>query len=142
YLLIGLRHTIDDYFGFRQTQTALTAYWLAQGGPWLAYETPVLGYPWTVPLEFPVYQLLTAVLTLVGIPIDVGGRLVSFAFFVGALGPLWLLLRTLDFPRSTRLIVSILFLASPLYIFYARTLMIESTAVFFGLLWLACLAQF
>jgi hypothetical protein len=142
YLLIGLRHTIEDYWGFRQTQTALTAYWLAQGGPWLAYETPVLGYPWTVPLEFPVYQLLTAALTLIGIPIDVGGRLVSFAFFVGALGPLWLLLNTLDFPRSTRLIVSILFLASPLYIFYARTLMIESTAVFFGLLWLACLAQF
>src|ERR1041384_5186315 len=23
---------------FRQTQTALTAYWLARGGPWLGYE--------------------------------------------------------------------------------------------------------
>jgi hypothetical protein len=142
YLLIGLRHTIDDYYGFRQTQTALTAYWLAQDGPWLAYETPVMGSPWTIPFEFPVYQLLTAALTLMGIPIDVGGRLVSFAFFVGALGPLWVLLKTLDFPRTTRLIVSILFLAAPLQIFYARTLMIESTAVFFGLLWLASLAQF
>jgi len=38
---------------FRQTYTAITAYWLMQGSPWFHYETPVLGAPWSIPYEFP-----------------------------------------------------------------------------------------
>src|SRR5947199_7995289 len=45
WLFAGINQPIADLHQFRQTQTAITAYWLANGGPWLAYETPVLGYP-------------------------------------------------------------------------------------------------
>src|SRR4051812_9418753 len=38
-----------DGNAFRQTQTALTAYWLLKGGPLLAYITPVAGFPWAIP---------------------------------------------------------------------------------------------
>jgi hypothetical protein len=138
---IGLSQPLFDLYNFRQTQTALTAYWLWKGGPWLAYATPVLGYPWSIPFEFPVYQALVALLRLVGIPIDVGGRLVSFAFYLACLWPLSRLFRALGFGRIAFLTVSILFLASPLYLYWSRTVMIESCALFFGLLWLALLTS-
>jgi len=138
---IGLSQPLLDLYNFRQTQTALTAYWLWKGGPWLAYETPVLGYPWSIPFEFPIYQALVALLRLVGIPIDAGGRLVSFAFYLACLWPLSRLFRALGLGRRSFLIVSILFLASPLYLYWSRTVMIESCALFFGLLWLALLVS-
>jgi hypothetical protein len=54
---------ILDWYTFRQTQTALTSYWMCHGGFKLAYETPVGGYPWALPLEFPLYQYLVAKLS-------------------------------------------------------------------------------
>src|SRR5712691_11031360 len=39
-LCVGLFQPLLDQYFSRQTQTALTAYWLAQGGPIFAYETP------------------------------------------------------------------------------------------------------
>jgi hypothetical protein len=141
-LSIGLFQPLLDQYSFRQTQTAITAYWLWKGGAWFAYETPVLGQPWTIPFEFPLYQYLVALLRLAGVPIDVGGRLVTFGFYLGCLWPLRLLFRALKFGRTAYLAVSILFLASPIYVYWGRTVMIESCALFFGLLWLALLACF
>jgi hypothetical protein len=140
-LWLGLYQPIMDMFAFRQTQTAISVYWLWKGGDWFAYETPVLGYPWAMPFEFPLYQYLVALLHLAGVPIDVGGRLISFAFYLGCLWPLWLLFRTYRLGRYAYLAVSILFLSSPLCLYWSRTVMIESCALFFGLLWLALLAH-
>ena len=141
-LFLGLSQPLQDLHYFRQTQTALTAYWLWRGGPWLAYETPVVGYPWSIPFEFPLYQGMVALLRVIGIPIDIGGRLVSFGFYLATLWPLWMLFRTLRLGRLAFLAVAILFLSSPLYLYWSRTVMIESCALFFGLLWLALLADF
>jgi hypothetical protein len=141
-LWLGLFQPIIDKHAFRQTQTALSAYWLWKGGPWLAYETPILGSPWSIPFEFPLYQYLVALLRLAGIPIDIGGRLVSFGFYLGCLWPLRLLFQAQRLGRFSYLAVAILFLSSPLYLFWGRTVMIESCALFFGLLWLALLADF
>jgi hypothetical protein len=141
-LWLGLFQPITDMHAFRQTQTAITAYWLWKGGAWFAYETPVLGHPWAIPFEFPLYQYLVALLRLFGVPIDVGGRLVSFGFYLGCLWPLRLLFRTCRLGRNAYLTVSVLFLSSPLYLFWGRTVMIETCALFFGLLWLALLADF
>src|SRR5262249_52359859 len=69
WLLVGLTQPIADLHQFRQTQTAIAAYWIWRGGPWLAYETPVLGYPWSIPFEFPIFQYLLAALRLIGIPL-------------------------------------------------------------------------
>jgi hypothetical protein len=141
-LWIGLKNPIIDFFGFRQTQTAISAYWIQKGGPWLAYETPVLGAPWSIPFEFPVYQLLTALVASSGLPLDVAGRLVSFAFFIGALAPLWLLLRSFGFRPSVFAIIGAIYISAPIYAFWGRTVMIESAAVFFGLSWLAFVAAY
>ena len=53
---VGWTHAMSDLHGWRQAQTAITAYFIQQGGPWIAYETPVLGPPWRIPHEFPVYE--------------------------------------------------------------------------------------
>ena len=45
-----------DRYQFRLTQTALGAYWLQRDGFSLAHPLPIFGPPWSVPLEFPLYQ--------------------------------------------------------------------------------------
>jgi hypothetical protein len=141
-LWLGASNPNLDPYEFRQTQTALTAYWLWRGGPWLTYETPVLGHPWSIPFEFPLYQGLVALLRSIGIPIEIGGRLVSFSFYLASLWPLWRLFRALSFGRFAFIATGVLFLSSPIYLFWSRTVMIESCALFFNLLWLALLADF
>jgi hypothetical protein len=140
-LCIGLFQPLVDRFAFRQTQTALTAFWLMRGGPILAYETPVVGFPWSIPYEFPLYQIIVAALSR-GVPLDAAGRIVSFAFFVGCLWPLRVLFRALRFDALVFPCVSILFLLSPLYLFWGRTFMIETCALFFSLVWLAYFAKY
>jgi hypothetical protein len=142
YLFLGVANPLLDLHEFRQTQTAVSAYWIWRGGPWLAYETPVFGYPWAVPFEFPIYQMLVAALRALGIPIEIGGRLLSFCFYLGCLWPLWAFFRALNLPRIAFFAVAALFLWSPIYIFWGRTVLIESCALFFCLLWLALLAQY
>lgn len=58
----GWNLPILDAHAFRQTQTALTSYWFVQEGFKLDYITPVLGPPWEIPLEFPLYQWIAAAL--------------------------------------------------------------------------------
>ncbi len=142
YLFLGIANPLLDLHAFRQSQTAVSAYWIWRGGPWLAYETPVLGFPWAVPFEFPIYQGLVAGLRTMGVPIDIGGRLLSFCFYIGCLWPLWSFFRTLNLSRVAFLAVAALFLWSPIYVFWSRTVLIESCALFFCLLWLALLAQY
>jgi hypothetical protein len=71
-LCLGLFQPLFDYFFPRETQTAITTYWLMRGGPIFAYETPILGYPWSIPLEFPVYQIVVAILSSAGKPDSAG----------------------------------------------------------------------
>jgi 4-amino-4-deoxy-L-arabinose transferase-like glycosyltransferase len=142
YLVLGLNNPALDQYNFRQTQTALTAYWFWREGLKLAYETPVVGYPWSVPFELPVYQALVALLRLFGVPIDAGGRLANFAFTVATLYPLWLVTRSLGLNRIAWLVTAVLYLGAPLYTYWGRTVMIESTAVFFAVFMVAMTARF
>ncbi|MBV8753935.1 MAG: phospholipid carrier-dependent glycosyltransferase [Hyphomicrobiales bacterium] len=138
----GLFQPLLDNYDSRQTQTALTTFWLMRGGPIFAYETPVVGYPWSIPYEFPIYQIIVALLSAAGIPLDAAGRIVSFAFFTGCLWPMYVLFRALRFERLAFLCVAIIFVLSPEYIFWARTFMIETCALFFSLCWLAYFAKY
>ncbi len=118
---------------FRQTQTALTTYWMVEEGIKIAYETPLFGPPWTIPFEFPTYQLIVAsIVKVFDVPLDQTGRLVSLSFFYLTLIPLYFVIRSFSCPKRDWLIVSSLLLTSPFYIFWSRTFMIESTAVFLG----------
>lgn len=138
----NLSNPLTGSYSFRQTQTALSAYWIAKGGPWIDYETPVLGAPWGIPFEFPLYQLLVAAVSHLGIPLDAAGRLVSFAFFLGCLWPIRMLVRSVDLSELSFWRIAVLFISSPLYVFWSGSFMIESCALFFSLLWLAYLSLF
>lgn len=151
---VGWGNSILDEYAFRQTQTAITVEYLLRGGHWLAYETPVMGPPWIIPFEFPLYQWLVAGLVKVfGTGIDQTGRFVSVMFFYLTLVPLWSLLGNLlgrkirseirpEIIVETRWIFLSLFLVSPLYLFWSRSFMIESTAIFFSVSYVACILEF
>ena len=61
----GFGEPLCDRHAFRQTQTALSTYWILHGGGLLAYETPVFGAPYSAPFEFPLYQWIVALVHLV-----------------------------------------------------------------------------
>jgi 4-amino-4-deoxy-L-arabinose transferase-like glycosyltransferase len=137
-LLYGIGNGPNEFlYSFRQTQTALTAYWLIKEPHTFAYITPVLGAPWSMPFEYPIYQWLAVFLAKVGVPLVAAGRLVSFAAFVGCLIPLWTMARDLKISRRAFLVVAAVYLACPFYVYWSRTFMIETTALFFSLCWLA-----
>lgn len=127
---------------FRQTQTALSAYWLLQGGPALAYQTPVVGAPWVIPFEFPLYQWCVAGVARLGVPLDSAGRLVSWLYYAASLPLAAYVLRRIGLPRDMILGALVLWLFSPLYVFWSRTFMIESCAVFLALAFLAGLVLY
>ncbi|MEO6993192.1 MAG: hypothetical protein ABI273_06165, partial [Lacunisphaera sp.] len=122
--------SLRDGHEFRQYQTALTAYYFQKDGLRLDYETPVLGPPWSIPFEFPVYQAVVAKLSnLSGLPLEQAGRLTSILFFYATLPALWLLLRHRLTDPSERLLALTPVLLCPVLLFYSRTFMIESTAL-------------
>src|SRR2546426_4626680 len=96
---VGWNNGLSDAHGFRQTQTALTSYYLMQGGPFLKYETPILGAPWSIPFEFPLYQWIVAeIAALFQTPLEQTGRFVSELFFGLSLLVLWEILSELKIP--------------------------------------------
>src|SRR5258706_3117696 len=140
---VGWGNTISDVHGFRQTQTAITSYYLARGGPFLSYETPVFGAPWSLPFEFPLYQWIVAFSSKIfHIQLDQSGRLISEVFFALSLVTLWSILSELRVAPVHRLIFLTLIIVSPQYIFWSRTFMIESTALFFCLAYLYFIVRY
>ena len=123
---------ILEAHSFRQTQTALTAYWINREGWQLAYQTPVAGYPWSIPFEFPFYQLIVAFISRVGnlglVPV---GRIVSFCFLIACAWPAFKITRKLDLPTNVAWVFCALLWSSPIYLFWGRTFMIETAAIFF-----------
>jgi hypothetical protein len=129
-LQVGWHHDILDVHGWRQTHTAISAYELVHGGPFWRYRTPIFGPPWQWPLELPVYQWLVAVVSrALPLGLETAGRAVSVAFFVGVLLAVWMTLDIFGMSARHRPVVLALLWTSPLYIFWSRTFMIESTAL-------------
>jgi hypothetical protein len=122
---------ILESHAFRQAQTALTTYWFLRDGFALAYQTPVVGYPWEIPYELPLFQaIVAAVAALTPYPLESIGRTVSFAFFLATLIPVALICRQLQLGPRVFLVFGTLYLLSPQYLFWGRTFMIESAATF------------
>jgi hypothetical protein len=130
-----------DQHNFRQTQTAISCFWMARtSGPmnWVDYETPVLGSPWQIPLEFPLFQwLVTAVHLVTNLPLDPLGRCLSALLFYAILWPVAMLLRDYGCNRRCFHLAAGLLLLSPLYVYWSRAFLIESTALLFSFLFLA-----
>lgn len=141
--LIGWNNPLLDQHGFRQTQTAITTFYTVMEGFRLDYITPVLGAPWSIPFEFPLYQWIVAIFVIIfKTPIDQTGRFVSLTFFYLSLLPLGLILKIYFKKISYVLIVLSFVLLNPIYLFWSRAYMIESLALFLGLLfvWLVIIA--
>lgn len=127
---------------FRQTQTALSALFTQRDGYRLDYPLPLFGPPWTAPLEFPLYQWCVAAVSSAGhYPLVAAGRGVSLTCFYLTLPALWLLGRRAGLSPWAGAVGLALVLASPLYIFYSRALLIESMALMWGLWFLAATAE-
>lgn len=133
----GWHGAIIDLHSFRQTQTAITVTSMLNGGPWLAYETPVFGPPWSVPLEFPLYQWLVALMAKTGLlPVEQSGRLISILMFLSTIYPLYRIFKALKLKSGQIFLVLTLYCLSPQYLFWSRTFMIESTALALSLYYL------
>jgi hypothetical protein len=145
FLFVAIRYsgqTLLEAHAFRQTQTALTTYWFMQNGFSLAYETPVAGYPWTIPLELPFFQGVVAALTSwFGGNLDANGRIVSAAFLLACILPLGSIVRQLGLSRRVWLIAIILMFTGPTYLFWGRAFLVETAALFFSLTYLALLLR-
>ena len=123
---------------FREGQTAIASYYMAAGeSPFLAYEVPVLGRPWGMPMEFPLFQWVAA--QLGGTNIDTlrwTGRLLSLSFFGGCLWIAGLIGLRLPVEREDRLALVALLAAAPIFMAYSTAFLIESFALFFALAYL------
>lgn len=129
---------LDDY-AFRQTQTALTSFWFMKTGFKFAYETPVLGFPWSVPFEFPLFQYIVAkISSIFNVDLQQTGRLISYLFLITCLIPVVGIFKKI-FLSSWLMpchVFLVLFLSSPIYLYWGRTFMIETEALFFSLCFL------
>jgi len=120
---------------FRQTQTALSILFIERDNDYgLAYPTPVFGPPWSIPMEFPLYQWISAKLVEVReMSVPKAGRLISLICFYLCLPAVYGLMRRFGFGSATGLWAVVLTLTTPVYIFYSRAVMIESMALLFCL---------
>jgi len=126
----GWQASILDRHEFRQLQTALSTHWIKVAGYQLDYETPLFGPPWSIPFEFPVYQwCVAAVSQLLGTELEPTARGVSLGFFFAGLPAVYGLAGLLGLTPTRRLLVLCAVLTSPTYLFYARSFMIETTAL-------------
>lgn len=138
----GWDRSLLDRHEFRQIQTAVSAYWIKEAGYKLDYETPLFGPPWSCPMEFPVYQIIVGKLShWLGTNLEITGRAVSLLALLAALPPIYALAGLLGFAPSRRLLVVAAVLAAPVHLFYARTFLIESTALCFSLWFVLALTR-
>lgn len=118
-----------DRHNFRQTQTAYTArIFHEQGIDLLHPKLPVLGPPWEVPFEFPLFQAAAALVIDAGVAEDTAIRATGLVSFVLAGALLWLLVRR-QAGWLGAAIALFVFVVSPLAIEWSRAALIEYLAL-------------
>jgi len=128
--LVGLTQSPRGIHEFRQVQTALTSREILEHGWSLDYPTPLFGPPWSAPMEFPLYEVAAAQLARVtGLAIEPAARLVSLLCLYLALPACFQLLGLLSIPRVRRWPMLGILLLSPIFVYYSRSIMIESAAL-------------
>lgn len=144
FATVGWKHPWLPGHEFRQTQTALSTLFIQRDGDFrLAYPTPLFGKPWSIPLEFPLYEWSVVGLARVtSLPLTEAARSISLACFYLSLPALYLLLGTLGVGRGGRWLILGFVLSAPVYVFYSRAFMIESMALMLALWFLLGLLRF
>jgi hypothetical protein len=141
FLILSWRYSdraLVDLYGFRQTQTALTAEMLKNPrNPLIAYETPVLGKPWSIPMEFPLFQLTVArISNWIPGPIEPIGKMASILGTLLTALLAALLIQQITGSSHSAALVACIILSSPLYIYWGQAFLIESWSTTFALAYL------
>jgi hypothetical protein len=139
FIGIAILLTTDQIVGFhvfRQTQTAMAVREIVRGAGWFDFTLPAYGMPWAIPLEFPIYQIMVAVLTKLGAPMVLAGRLLGALFFLAVLLPMRGIQRQMKWPDECFVISALLYCSNPLIVAWATSFMIEGLCLFLGMCWL------
>lgn len=124
-----LAQPLIEAHAFRQTQTAYTALiYHRQGIDLLQTPLPVLGPPWVVPFEFPLFQAIAALVMNTGVPTEIALRSTSLFFFVMSAALVWGIVR-LEVDTRTAAVAAVAFVLAPLGLLWSRTSMVETIAV-------------
>jgi len=122
---------------FRQTQTAFQAREFAEHGIDLLHpRLPVLGPPWEVPFEFPVFQAIASVPIRLGLSVDTSMRLTALACFAASAVLLFGLMRYVA-SRAAAFGALVAFALSPFALVWAGASLMEYlvTACVLAFLW-------
>ncbi|HET9944710.1 MAG TPA: glycosyltransferase family 39 protein, partial [Actinomycetes bacterium] len=119
---------LNENTSFRQTQTAFTVReYMRNGIDLLHAPMPVLGPPWDLPFELPLFQALAAVVGRLGLDSTTAARLTGLVFFqLTCLALAVLALRW--FSRATALLTVVLFQLSPFGVQWGSASLIEFLA--------------
>lgn len=141
---INISESLLDIHSFRQTQTAITTYWFLKEGFTIKYLTPIFGFPWSIPFEFPTYQIFVYIFSKVFniSNLDLSGRIVSLLFYYISFIPIYMILKNLELNKKIIYTTFIILLSTPIFIFWSRTFMIESCALFVSLLFIFSVLQY
>lgn len=136
FSLGAINNSLHGWHEFRQTQTALSVRHVIRDGISLNYKTPVVGAPWKVPMEFPIYHAVVyAVHNVFNGKLEAEGRAVSLLFFYLSLIVLFQFINKLNITSNSHIkIIMAGILLSNYYMYWATVFLIESTALFFSIL--------
>lgn len=96
----------------------------------MAYHTPVLGYPLSIPFGFPLYQGVVAIsCKVLGTRLEPTGRILGVLFLLTISIPIYFLCRHLELHWSTAPVFLSLLWTSPTYLFWGRSFLIETTSL-------------
>ena len=137
YQFPTLGQQLREHHSFRQTQTAFQTLSLSEGwGTILRPGMPVLGQPWQVPFEFPLFQQSAAlIMKIFSLDIDFANRSTSLTWFSLCVLMIYHISRFFV-GRFPSIISSIAFSISPLSLQWSRASLIEYCALFFSLFFL------
>jgi hypothetical protein len=128
YVAPSLGQPLLERHGFRQTQTAYTArIYHEQGIDLLHPKLPVLGEPFEIPFEFPLFQAAAATVMAAGVDDDPAMRTTGLACFVLTALLLYGLVRHVA-GRASALAALAAFVLTPFSFIWARASLIEYLA--------------
>lgn len=138
-----LGQRLVEAHAFRQTQTAFTARIYHESGIDLLHpELPVLGEPWEVPFEFPLFQAMSTFPMNLGASTDVSVRVTALTCFLATAALLWVLVRYVTRSPFASVATVVVFCFSPFALLWSRSSLIEYLATAggvgfaaFGIMW-------
>jgi Dolichyl-phosphate-mannose-protein mannosyltransferase len=123
-----LQLTLNESFGFRQAQTAIAVREYMRHGFLQLSPLPIFGNPWQVPMEFPIFQIVAAVIgSITHLDAAVASRAASLVFFQIAAILIFLVARK-AFDSVAALAAVALFEFSPYGMQWGSAALIESLA--------------